>query len=72
MVRQARERKLMQTILNIAVDQLHHLAGQEPSLTSLVAAGDDRRSIFGQIPHMPKPVGSKCSLFLNSANSHIP
>ena len=70
MVRQARERLDADDIVNIAVDQLHHLAGQEPSLTSLVAAGDDRRSIFGQIPYVSRRI--KMLTLLELCNSRTP
>ena len=36
-------------IRRAAFNQLHHLAGQEPSLAGLVAQGDDRGGVAGQI-----------------------
>ena len=36
-------------VRNTAVDQLHHLACQEPALTSLVSCGNDRGSHFCKI-----------------------
>ena len=40
----------MQTMFShAAVDQLHHLAGQEPAFAGLVADGDDRRRVMSEL-----------------------
>ena len=49
MVWQAGKRLDTNDILGTAVNQLHHLTGQEPSFTSLVTHGNDRFGISGQI-----------------------
>ena len=49
MVRQAAEWLDTNNIRNIIMDQLHHFAGQEPSLASLVTLGNNRSCHLRQI-----------------------
>ena len=70
MIRQARKRLDADDIVNVAVDQLHHLACQEPSLTCLVTAGNNRRSILRQIPYISRRI--KVFALLELCNCRAP
>ena len=48
-VRQAAKRLDADDVRNTTVDQLHHLTGQEPSLTGLVSGGNDRFCHFCKV-----------------------
>ena len=52
MVRQAGERLCADDVVRAAVDQLDHLAGQEPSLAALVADGYEGLRVLGQLADM--------------------
>ena len=52
MVRQAGERLRADNVVRAAVDQLDHLAGQEPSLAALVADGYEGLRVLGQLADM--------------------
>ena len=52
MVRQAGERLCADNVVRAAVDQLDHLAGQEPSLAALVADGYEGLRVLGQLADM--------------------
>ena len=70
MIRQARKRLDADDIVNVAVDQLHHLACQEPSLTCLVTTGNNRRSILRQIPYISRRI--KVFALLELCNCRAP
>ena len=70
MIRQARKRLDADDIVNVAVDQLHHLTCQEPSLTCLVTAGNNRRSILRQIPYISRRI--KVFALLELCNCRAP
>ena len=55
-VRKAAEGLRADDIVDAAVDELHHLSGQEPSLAGLVAAGYDRRRILGELGDLSRGI----------------